>query len=243
MRVLAAGPHPDDVESAAAGTLALAAQRGYAVKVVCPNAHPEFSPHAAVDGADRSRLLEAAEAATVLGADFEELPVVPYEGHRTTLPMMVELLRRSQPHVVFVNTEDDVHPFHRQIAQLTLEAVFLAQLPTVRTEHEPWTVSQIFRYGAFTARNFLPDTFVDVTSTFSLARRALAAHSKGLVQLPGLTHWANNTRTHYGLQTAVPYAEGFSVYRGYPFDHIEHRQVGYEFVSQLNALAIRSRTV
>ncbi len=236
LTVMAVGPHPDDVESAIGGTLGLASKAGHRGIVLCPVVAPELPSDCADDGLgeDHPRLEEARQGAAVLGCHLQVVPLRPYMSDAAACGVLVNVIRTHRPQIMLVNHADDAHPFHVQVGRWALEACYLAQLGTVRTVDPPWTVAQIYSYKAFSARTFVPNIYIDVTSTFALARRALICHRSGLAMLPGLMHWSEAVHVNYGLHIARPYAEGIRRIGGAHWDHIENSLVGLQFVMRLH---------
>jgi LmbE family N-acetylglucosaminyl deacetylase len=244
IRIMAVGPHPDDVESSIGGTLALAVRAGYQVTILCSGIAPELPRDRTSNVLEENspRLQEARQGAAVLGAHLAVIALYPYMGDAAACEALVGAIRTHQPQIVLVNHAQDVHPFHAQVGRWVIEACFLAQLGTVQEASSPWTVAQIYSYKAFTGRAFVPDTYIDVTPTFALARRALRCHRGGLAMLPGLVYWSEVHHTSYGLQVARPYVEGLRRIAGAHWDHLENRLVGMRFVLTLNELALNLAT-
>lgn len=239
-KIMAVGPHPDDVESSIGGTLALAAQAGYKVIILCSVIAPELPCDRTNDVFEKEspRLEEARQGAAALGAHLDVISLYPYMDDTAACEVLVRAIRTYQPQIVLVNHVDDAHPFHVRVGRWVIEACFLAQLGTVQETTPPWTVAQIYSYRAFTGHAFAPDTYIDVTPTFAMARRALRCHREGLAALPGLVHWSEANHINYGLQIARPYAEGLRRIDGAHWDHLENRLVGMRFVLTLNELAL-----
>ena len=238
-RILAIGPHPDDVESSIGGMLVLAAQAGYEVHVICPLVASELTEkktHSQTN-AEHERLHEARQAADVLGACFHIASLYPYTENATACQLLTKFIREIRPTFVFVNDASDAHPFHEQVGKWVIDACFLAQLSTVNLEDSPWKVSQIYTYKAFSNKVFLPNVYIDITPTFATARRALRCHRQGLAVLPGLLHWAETLRVYYGLHVGRQYAEGLCRVGGAHMDHMDNWLKGLQFVVQLNEFA------
>ncbi len=158
--VLALGPHPDDVEIAAAGTLLLLRQAGSRLAIVdCT--HGEKGSR----GTAAERNAEAAAAAQLLGLDLRTnlgLPDTRVRVDDGSTNALVELLRAVKPTVFLAPHAYDVHPDHVAAAQLAERAFFLAGLrnyePQLGAAHRPrWFV----RYPG--NRAVAPSFVVDVT--------------------------------------------------------------------------------
>ena len=137
--VLALGPHPDDVEIAAAGTLLLLGQAGRRLAVVdCT--HGEKGSR----GTAAERNAEAQAAAQLLGLELRTnlgLPDTRVRVDDAATNALVELLRGVAPAVFFAPHPHDVHPDHVAVAQLAERAFFLAGLrnyePHLGNPHRP----------------------------------------------------------------------------------------------------------
>ena len=69
-KILAFGCHPDDVEFACAGTLALLAQKGHEVHIATMAGGDVGSPDLAPEQIRQKRLKEAETSAAIIGARF-----------------------------------------------------------------------------------------------------------------------------------------------------------------------------
>jgi bacillithiol biosynthesis deacetylase BshB1 len=171
--VLGIGPHPDDMELAAGGTLALLAAAGYAVTLLDLTAGER-----ATRGTPETRAREAAAAAAILGVQREGLDL-PDGGVASTDPRQVEALvdalRRHRPRLVLAMHWADDHPDHREGAELVRRAVYLAGL-----YNYPAADAGRFRAGrvlyAMGRRAFEPTLIVDVGSVYPVKRRALESY-------------------------------------------------------------------
>jgi bacillithiol biosynthesis deacetylase BshB1 len=129
--VLAFGPHPDDIEIAAAGTLLLAIAGKQSVSLVDLTRGEKGSRGTVAD-----RDAEAAPAAKKLGVKERVNLRLPDAGilvddHNTNL--LVAALRTARPTLLLAPHVRDVHPDHTAAAQLAERAFFLAGL----RNHEP----------------------------------------------------------------------------------------------------------
>ena len=127
--VIAVGAHPDDVEIACGGTLALLSQQGYRVGIIdLTDGEPTpRSPGPEV------RLAEAAEAARVLGV--HRRVTLPLPNRRLfdtfeTRVMLAKEFRKYRPRVVigFGDKTPMASPDHWQAMQITDAAVFYSRL-------------------------------------------------------------------------------------------------------------------
>ncbi|MEO6596597.1 MAG: bacillithiol biosynthesis deacetylase BshB1 [Planctomycetota bacterium] len=137
--VLAIGPHPDDIEIAAAGTLLLLIAGGRSVSLLdCTRG--EMGSRGTV--ADRDA--EATAAAAKLGVLERSNLGLPDTGVRVdddNTNLIVGALRQARPTLLLAPHLRDVHPDHTAVAQLTERAFFLAGLrnyePHLGAPHRP----------------------------------------------------------------------------------------------------------
>lgn len=172
--VLAVGPHPDDVEIAAGGTVALLAAAGHRVVMV-----DLTRGERATRGTPEIRAREAAEAAGILGAAERECLELPDTGVAARDPeqvnRLVSVIRKHRPRLVLTLHENDDHPDHREGAELVRRAVYLAGLRNYPGPGgEPWRAGRVL--FAMGRGPFEPTCIVDVSGTAAVKRRALEAY-------------------------------------------------------------------
>lgn len=143
--VLAIGPHPDDVEIAAAGTLLLLGQAGHAVSIVdCTRGEMGSA------GSVEQRDAEAAAAATALGLRQRlnlGLPDANLHADDGTTDLLVGVIRAARPRLLFAPLAIDPHPDHVAAADATTRAFFLAGLKKHRPERgEAFRPTTLLRY-------------------------------------------------------------------------------------------------
>ncbi len=127
--VIAVGAHPDDVEIACGGTLAMLVRQGYRVGIVdLTDGEPTpLSPGPEV------RLAEARAAADILGVHHRETLTLPNRRLFDSFEARVELaklFRRYRPQVVLgiADKTPMASPDHWQAMQITDAAVFYSRL-------------------------------------------------------------------------------------------------------------------
>ena len=137
--VLALGPHPDDIEIAAAGTLLLLIASGQTVSLVDCTRGEKGSRGTVAD-----RDAEAAAAATRLGVSARHNLRLPDTGlcvDDESTRLLVATLRSARPRLLLAPHARDVHPDHVVAAQLVERAFFLAGLrnyePQLGAPHRP----------------------------------------------------------------------------------------------------------
>lgn len=184
--VLVVTPHPDDAEGGAGGTIARWTKQGRkVVLVVCTNGDKGTSDRS-VKPEDLARIREEEQrqAAAVLGIAevvFLRFPDQSLEDCTEFREQLVRQIRRHRPEAVVT-----VDPWRRYIrhrdhsicGRVTLDAVFpysrdhLAYPEHLREGLEPHRVREVYLWGSEE-----PDTFLDVTETFTIKMDALYCHA------------------------------------------------------------------
>ena len=133
------GPHPDDVEIAASGTILRLLEAGRRVAIVDVTAGEKGSR-----GTAATRAQEASAAQKALGIEQRHNLGLPDAGlvpDEATVKLLVEALRKARPQLLFAPAERDVHPDHTAVSQASGRAFFLAGLsnfaPELGAAHRP----------------------------------------------------------------------------------------------------------
>ncbi len=212
--VLALGPHPDDIEIAAAGTLLLLRQVGQRF-VLLDCTRGEKGSRGTV--ADRD--VEAATAAQKLGAlarhnlGFADTGVRVDDASTNAL---VAALRAVRPNLLLAPHAHDVHPDHVAVAQLAERSVFLAGLrnyePQLGAPHRP---RLFLRYPG--NQPVEPTLVVDITSV-AAAKAEVVRCYRSQLNPPDRSHLvlgldvlerADVRDRFHGARIGVPVAEPF----------------------------------
>ena len=218
MKVLAVGAHPDDLELQCYGTLALYASQGHEVFMAV-----------ATNGDKGNFDVEPAELAKIREAEFRSacalIQAVPiWMGYEDEMLMntlenrlhFVDVIRSVNPDLVITHGPNDYHPDHRYTHQLVWDAITLAGVAHVKTEH-PATDRQVTLYfmDNLGGIEFTPTEFVDITETIELKKQALGKHESQIrifrdlldVDLFDVVETVGKFR---GYQAGCKYAEGFA---------------------------------
>lgn len=184
MKLVAFGAHPDDVELAAAGTLARAAEAGHAVLIA-----DLTRGERATAGTAEERAREALAAARVLGAARVSLDLPDLGLDRRAAPQLaavVGLLRRERPDLVLAPTGRDAHPDHVEGHHLVKRSVFMAGLaayePGAGPPHRP---RLILFYPSSREPYGRPPVVIDVSPTIDRKMAALACYASQFLRAPG----------------------------------------------------------
>lgn len=158
-KILAIGPHPDDIELGCFGTLARYTKEGNEVNFLVLSKGEGGTE-------DGNRMDEAKESASLIKANLfiESLPDRFISQGPATISVIEKYVEQIKPDMVFIPTTTDTHQDHR--------AAFNASMVACRT------VKEIYAYETpSTSRNFMPNFFVDITEFIELKLKAVKIHS------------------------------------------------------------------
>jgi len=171
MKIVCVGGHPDDPESACAGSLARYSELGHEVTVIYLTRGERGIKSMALDDAARIRSGEAEAACKIMGAKavFAGQIDGATELSRAHVEAFAKLLAVETPDIVFTHWPIDTHLDH-QIASLLTQraAATLAKRPQIYF-FEVNTGSQ--------SQGFTPNTYVDVSAVVEKKKAALFAHA------------------------------------------------------------------
>jgi LmbE family N-acetylglucosaminyl deacetylase len=196
-RILAIGPHPDDIELGCFGTLAKYKKQGSAI------AH-FVATCGGVGGEEEKRRNEALSSAKLIGAKvyFGELPdtAIP-EGH-PTISMLEAVIKEFKPTCVIVNSPNDTHQDHRAVAHAAVSAARF--VPMILYYQTPSST-----------RQFNPQLFVDVTKTIDTKMKAVRIHESQGENVYMADRAVKGLADFMALQIyqGGKYFEGFEVYQ------------------------------
>ena len=209
MKILAVGAHPDDVELGCGATLALFKKNGHEVYIL-------VLTKGEASGDPGTREKECKKSAETIGADklfFGNLRDTRISDGVETIMEIERFISQISPDIVFGHSHKDGHQDHRNAGMATLSAARNAK--------------KVLLYESPAAlRDFCPQLFVDVTSTFDIKLKALEAfgsqvskiyfrgnHSPaaGYARIPYVSNAAEGLARFRGFQAGVALAEGFEV--------------------------------
>ncbi|ALA58229.1 PIG-L deacetylase family protein [Nitrospira moscoviensis] len=195
MRILALGAHPDDIEVGCGGTLIKYAETGHRIFLM-------VMTEGGQGGLPDMRKREQAQAAKILRAEK-----VFWGGYQDTeVPMgrdliqtVEEIVKKIEPHFIFVHYHDDTHQDHRHLAMSTITAT-------------RYTKNVLFYEGP-TTQNFAPTVFVDIEQALDRKIQSLEAHASQVrkTNIEGLSiaDVVRSSAQFRGIQGRVKNAEGF----------------------------------
>lgn len=199
MKVLAVGAHPDDIELGCGASLKLLKENGHEVYmlVLCKGE---------ASGSPEIRERECARSAKALCVDrlfFGLLQDTRISDGFETIAQIEKVLKETEANVVFTHDFKDGHQDHRNASRATISAA--RNVDVVLLYESP---------SAF--RDFFPQVFVDVTSTFESKMKALEAFGSQATKVyfkgSRLNSTANENRHFPYVSNAV---EGLARYRGF----------------------------
>ena len=243
-RVLAFGPHPDDVEIKGAGTLVLLAEMGYEIHVAVMAGGEMGSPTLPPARIRAIRMKEAARAAASIGARFHfagghDIEIDYNQAYRRRA---VRVVREVDPLIVFTTPPLDYLIDHEETSRLVRNACYVAPVrnyycgvPTKPTNRIPY----LYYYNASDMRDIfgrpLPLTCaVDISSVIGQKSRMLACHASQGVWLSHLNKITNfvtsmqRTAKIEGHRAGFKMAETFIQHlgSGHPQDNILKKILG-----------------
>jgi len=216
--LLVFGPHPDDLEIGAGGTIAKHAALGLRVGL-CDLTAGEMGSNGTVD----ERLAEAEAARKVLGALWRVNLRWPDRAIRNAPDAGLdasELIRQVRPRAVALPYWSDRHPDHGAASEVLTEAVFNAGLRRFKAEGEPWKAQMTSYY--FINESAQPSFVIDVSDYYETKRRALACHASQFrpsnadgvqtrLTSPRFMTLIESRDAQFGALAGVDFAEGFVI--------------------------------
>ncbi|HTS26663.1 MAG TPA: PIG-L family deacetylase [Bryobacteraceae bacterium] len=181
IHVIAFGAHPDDCDIRSAGTAALFAQMGHAVKFV--SVTNGDAGHQTIHGAAlaKRRAAEARESAHRLGIEYEVLN--NHDGELLpTLEVRMQIIRQIRAwkaDIVLAPRPNDYHPDHRYTGVLVQDAAYMVVVPAIAPDTPALRKNPVFLYyeDNFQRPNpFRPDIAVDIDSVIDKKIDALDSH-------------------------------------------------------------------
>jgi N-acetylglucosamine malate deacetylase 1 len=210
------GAHPDDVELSASGTIVKSVADGLRVGMI-DLTRGEMGTR----GTPQTRKREAQASARILGAAFREQLDFGDGALRTGREeelILIDVIRRCRPKLVFAPYPDDRHPDHTRTGRIVTEASFYAGLKSLETglpAHRPQTT-------IYYLQNYmLPPSFVvDVTAAWKKKMRAIAAFKsqfhdpkskepQTFISDPKFLQMIEARGQHFGALIGVAYGEAF----------------------------------
>ena len=183
--VLVVSAHAADFVWRAGGAIALYAQRGYRVRILCLSYGERGEserlwrqPGMTLERVKASRRAESEKASGILGAEIRffdsgDYPIRPTE---ETVHQMVVEFRRLQPEFVLTHAFADPYNFdHPDAANLTLRTRVYAQAAGYPAEGKKLGAPPVFMFEPHQPEQceFKPQVLLDITSVYEVKRQAM----------------------------------------------------------------------
>jgi bacillithiol biosynthesis deacetylase BshB1 len=216
--LLVFGPHPDDLEIGAGGTVAKHSAMGLRVGL-CDLTAGEMGSNGTVE----ERLAEAEDARKVLGGAWRLNLRWPDRAIGTEAShglAATELIRKVRPKAIALPYWSDRHPDHIAASRVLTDAIFNAGLRRYKAEGEPWKPEMTSYY--FINESTQPSFVVDVSEQYETKRRALACHASQFrpsrvsgvqtrLTSPRFMTLIESRDAQFGVLAGVDFAEGFVI--------------------------------
>jgi N-acetylglucosamine malate deacetylase 1 len=219
--IVAIGVHPDDVELSCAGVLLVEKANGKKTGII-----DLTQGELGTRGTAATRLIEATEAAKILGVDVREnLKMADgfFQNDEAHQRILIAAIRKYQPEIVLCNAPTDRHPDHGRSAKLVADACFLSGLQKIETTHngkaqQQWRPKYVFNYVQ--DKMLQPDFVIDVTAVFEKKLDSIRAYGtqfysadskepQTYISTPNFLESVIYRHKWFGKIIGVEYAEGF----------------------------------
>jgi N-acetylglucosamine malate deacetylase 1 len=174
----AVAAHPDDVEAAAGGTLAMCAERRIPFHVLIVSGG-EAGAAGHPKRVARVRLGEARAGAATLGAtSFHTLGWHDAYVHNS-IKLQVQIVawaRRHGVNLLMTHWAEDYHADHREVSDAVRDSRLKADLPNFGTGRALAGAPDLVHWDAQYGYRIRPDLLLDVTSTMAVRQRAIDCH-------------------------------------------------------------------
>jgi 4-oxalomesaconate hydratase len=183
MNIVVVGAHQDDMEVNCSGTLLKYRQKDNVniTIVVVSNGDKGFQhkPSVPYEEATRIRNAEATRVAEALGGRYiclgqsdEYMQDTPEARNQ-----VVDILREAKADVVFTLPPQDYNTDHTVASEITFQAVMLAPVTTIFTDHEPLAFTPVMYYmDSAVATGFEPSHYVDISDVWDQKRSAIECY-------------------------------------------------------------------
>lgn len=220
MLVIAA--HPDDAELYCGGTIARLAAAGRRVGIL-DLTRGELGTR----GTPQERASEAAEASKILGLAGRwnlELPDGGVFNNDTQRFKLTARIRALRPRVVVSHWPGDRHPDHNQAHELVRDALHLAYVGGLKTEHERHRIAGALWFPGYLPGGDPPPTIVtDISDSFPVKMQAIRCYKSQfavapdinqgaaptLISSPEFLRWIEARARVYGQMIQAEYGEPF----------------------------------
>lgn len=231
-RILAFGPHPDDVEFSCAGTVSTLKKKGYEIHIATVCGGEMGSVSLGKEEIREVRLQECRDSAAVVGAEYhwaggEDIEVEFSHEYRVKV---ARVIREVDPFLVFTSPPVDYMADHELTSMLVRNACFCAPMPNFdtgdvgHTEHVPY----LYFWDAMEGKDYYGNPtpvgfYVDISQEIEMKTEMLKCHKsqrEWLLRQHGIDEYIISMKDwskKRGEEIGVEYAECFSQYLGHAF--------------------------
>jgi LmbE family N-acetylglucosaminyl deacetylase len=177
MKILAVGPHPDDVEFGCAPLLIQEAKKGHEARVIVVS-----QGEASTSGTPMERVQEAGLAADIIGASLEFLDLGGDCHIQSTVENRFKLaraLREFRPNIVLApHLDPNQHPDHPAVGGMVRDASRLARYGGLEELKDlpPHSIDHLYYYSITQTVSERPDIVIDVSAVHNEWVAAMACH-------------------------------------------------------------------
>jgi len=207
--VLFIGAHQDDIDATVGGTVALLADKGYAVEILDLSKRKNMYFQVEEDRAN-----EAEMAAKILGVSRQviDLGLLRIENNYANRVKVADYIRLRQPEIIVTLYKDETHPDHNAVHQLVLDAYHYSFATAIKTDNAPWRPKGIY----FSPTNVLYEptpasaVYIDISSTFERKLEALKCYASQMlfhINNRSILSYIEALNRSYGLLIKKQYAE------------------------------------
>ncbi|MFH1074501.1 MAG: PIG-L family deacetylase [Candidatus Firestonebacteria bacterium] len=194
MRILAIGPHPDDIEIGCGGTLIIAKDKRYDINLL-------VMTQGQAGGEPKKRVKEQEKVAKVLHAKLHwgGLIDTKIELNRELIQILEREIIKINPDIIFAPYNNDTHQDHRNISTAVITAARYKK--------------NVLFYEVPSSIDFQPTAYVNISPVINRKFGLLKLHSSQIhkTKVPGLSILKNAEASAIfrGVQNRVKYSEGF----------------------------------
>jgi N-acetylglucosamine malate deacetylase 1 len=177
MKILAVGPHPDDVEFGCAPLLMQETRKGNEVKILVLS-----KGEAASSGTPEERAREARKAAEMIGAGIEFLALggdCHFRPNPESTVLLAHHIRVFRPDIVLApQLDENQHPDHAIVGAMVRDAARLARYGGLEELKglAPHAIGHLYYYSITHVFGTEPDLVIDVTDVRPQWEEAMNCH-------------------------------------------------------------------
>ena len=225
MKVMAFGPHPDDIEYQCAGTLAKYKAAGHEVAIAVMTNGEVGSPTLSKAEIAAVREREARKSASIIGAEFFWLGYPDEFLFNTPEARLrvIDTIRQFGPDIVITADKDnDYHPDHITTGQIVWDTHVMVTVPNIETRTPPCDrIPDIYYMDTVAGISFQPEFYVDISEFWETKAAMLACHESQALWMANqygasIVEDARVQSRFRGYQAGCRYAEAFRKARFFP---------------------------